>query len=247
MKVLSRLVAVLAIVGAVNAARAADVTGKWKGSFEFQGDSIALTFNLKTDGAKVTGEVEGLPTTPAEIHDGALTGDTVSFWLNSDYQGQTYKLVYSGKVSGDQIVFDFGTEDGSWSAPLTVKKDGATDAKTDSGATGSAAMPGTDVAGDWKGSFDFEGSDVAVTFHLKSAASAVTGTIDGMGGAPIEVHEGKVEGDTVTFWVNTDYQGQTYTLMYKGKVAADRIDFTFGTVDGSWGSAVSAKKIGGAA
>ena len=68
--------------------------------------------------------MEGLPTTPAEIHDGAVNGDTVTFWVNTDYEGQTYKLVYKGKVAADQISFDFGTEDGSWSAPLTVKKAG---------------------------------------------------------------------------------------------------------------------------
>jgi hypothetical protein len=40
----------------------------------------------------------------------------------TDYAGQTYKLVYKGKVSGDQIQFTFGTEDGGWSAELTAKK-----------------------------------------------------------------------------------------------------------------------------
>lgn len=247
MKVMSRLVVALAVFCMVQVAHASDVAGRWKGAFEFQGDSIALTLNLKVDGDKVTGTVEGLPTTPAEIHDGAIAGDTVTFWLNSDYEGQTDKLVYSGKVSGDQIVFDFGTEDGSWSSPLTVKKDGEEASAPAANAATSTGASSADVSGDWKGSFDFDGSDVPVTFHLKGASGAVTGTIDGLGGAPTELHEGKVVGDTVTFWVNTEYQGQTYMLVYKGTVAADRIDFTFGTVDGDWGSAVSAKKVTGAA
>jgi riboflavin synthase alpha subunit len=241
MKVILRLAAVVTLISAVQMVRAADVTGTWKGAFDFQGNSIALTLNLKSDGKTLTGTIEGLPTTPAEIHDGVVTGDAVTFWVNSDYQGTMYKLVYKGKVTADQIVFDFGTEDGSWSSPLTVKKGGEDAAKA------AAPVPppppaSADVDGNWKGSFDLNGSDVPVTFHLKKAAGAVTGTIDGMGPAPVEIHEGKVEGDTLTFWVNTDYQGQTYTLMYKGKVGADRIDFTFGTVDGAWGSAVSAKK-----
>ena len=64
----------------------------------------------------MTGTVEGLPTTPAEIHDGKIDGDIVTFWVNTEYQGQTYKLVYTGKVSaaGDAIAFTFGTEDLSW-------------------------------------------------------------------------------------------------------------------------------------
>ncbi|MBZ5726225.1 MAG: hypothetical protein LAP87_14655 [Acidobacteriia bacterium] len=101
---------------------AAEVTGTWKGAFDFQGDSVPLTFNLKSSGGALTGTVEGLPTTPVDIHDGKLDGDTVTFWLTTDYQGQTYKLVYKGKVSGDQIQFTFGTDDGSWGAELTAKK-----------------------------------------------------------------------------------------------------------------------------
>ncbi len=101
---------------------AAEVTGTWKGAFDFDGGSVPLTFNLKSSGGAVTGTVEGLPTTPAEIHDGKVDGDTVTFWLTTDYQGQNYKLVYKGKVSGDSIQFTFGTEDGSFSADLTAKK-----------------------------------------------------------------------------------------------------------------------------
>ena len=101
---------------------AADVAGVWKGAFDFEGGSVPLTFNLKTSGGALTGTVEGLPTSPAEIHDGKVDGDTITFWLMTDYAGQTYKLVYKGKVSGDQIQFTFGTEDGGWSAELTAKK-----------------------------------------------------------------------------------------------------------------------------
>ena len=101
---------------------AAEVNGTWKGAFDFNGDSVPVTFNLKAAEGSVTGTVEGLPTSPAAIHDGKVDGDTVTFWINTDYQGQTYKLVYKGKVSNDQIQFDFGTEDGSWGAQVTAKK-----------------------------------------------------------------------------------------------------------------------------
>jgi hypothetical protein len=102
---------------------AAGSSGTWKGTFDFNGTSVPLTFNLKIAGDGLTGTVEGLPTTPAELHDGKVDGDTISFWLTTDYQGETYKLVYKGKVSGDQIQFTFGTEDGSWGAEVTAKKD----------------------------------------------------------------------------------------------------------------------------
>ena len=35
---------------------------------------------------------------------------------------------------------------------------------------------------------------------------------------PTEIHDGKADGDTVTFWVNTDYEGTTYKIVFKGKI-----------------------------
>ncbi len=231
MKTVLRLVSILTLVLVLPGARAADASGTWKGAFDFRGSTIALTIHLKIDGATITGTVEGLPTTPAEIHDGTLAGDSVTFWVNTDYEGQTYKLLYKGKITADQISFDFGTEDGSWSSPLTVTKGGA-----------DAAPAAPDVSGDWKGTFDLNGTPTEIVFHLKSSGNAVTGTVERPGAPAVEVHEGKIEGDTVSFWINSDYQGQTYTVVYKGKIAPGQIDFDFGTADQSWSSTVMAKK-----
>lgn len=235
MKLLPRLLSLVAFISFLPAVYAANPSGSYKGAFDFNGSSVPLTVNLKVDGTTVTGTVEGLPTTPAEIHEGTVSGDTISFWVNSDYQGQTYKLVYKGKVTADQISFDFGTEDGSWSAPLTVTKSGL-------GAAAAAPAP-ADVNGTWKGTFDLNGTPTQLTFHLKSASGAVTGTIEREGAPAVEVHEGKIDGDVVSFWITTDYQGETYTIVYKGKVAAGQIDFDFGTADQSWSASISAKKL----
>ena len=235
MKLAFRLLSLIAFISLLPVANAADASGTWKGAFDLHGTSVPVTLNLKVDGVKVTGTVEGLPTTPpAEIHDGALAGDTVTFWVNAEYQGQTYKVVYKGTVAADQISFDFGTADGSWSAPLTVKRGGADAAP--------AAPAPADVTGDWKGSFDANGTPTELTFHLKSSGVTVTGSIERAGAPPMEVHEGKIEGDTVNFWITTDYQGQTYTVVYKGKVTAGQIEFDMGTADQSWSASVTAKK-----
>lgn len=231
MKTVLRLIAIAAVLCALPRLHAADLTGTWKGSFEFNGNTMPLVLSLKAQGDTVTGVVEGLPTSPAEIHDGKVTAGEVDFWLNTDYQGQTYKLVYKGKVAADHIDFDFGTEDGSWGASMTVKRAGET------------APVAADVTGAWKGTFDFQGNPMPLTFNLKSEGALVTGTVEGMGPAPVEIHDGKVDGDTVTFWLNADYQGQTYALNYKGKLANGQIDFDFGVADGSWGANITVKKI----
>jgi hypothetical protein len=249
MKAALRLIPLIAFVCAMAPARAADLSGAWKGAFDFNGESIPVTINLKADATTLTGSIEGLPTTPTDIHDGKIAGDTVTFWANTDYQGQTYKIVFNGKVNGDQIDFSFGTDDGTWGTTLTVKREGAPAASpAPAAAPGSpapaapAAAPAPDISGLWKGDFEFNGNSMPITFNLQSKGAAVTGKIEGMGAAPIEIHDGKIDSNTVTFWINTDYQGQTYTLNYTGKISPDQIDFNFGTSDGSWGATLTAKK-----
>jgi hypothetical protein len=69
--------------------------------------------------------VNGLPTSNAVIKDGKLDGNTVTFWLVTDYQGNDVKLVYTGKISADKIDFTMATEDGGFSVSFPVKKSAA--------------------------------------------------------------------------------------------------------------------------
>jgi hypothetical protein len=114
--VLTGLLLVLATL-----ASAADLTGKWQGSFSFNEQAVPLTFELK-GASDITGTVTGLPSGVAQIKDGKLEGETLSFWVMTEYQGNPIKLVYRGKVSEGEIKFEFGTEDGSWGTQLVAKK-----------------------------------------------------------------------------------------------------------------------------
>lgn len=234
MRNLLRIAGLIAFLAVLPAANAADASGTWKGAFDFDGTSVPVTFHLTVADGAVTGTMEGLPTTPADLHEGKVDGSTVTFWVNTDYQGQTYKLVFKGTVSaaGDQIAFTFGTDDGTWGTQMTATKSAET----------TPATASLDITGTWKGSFDLQGTTVPLTFHLTSASGVVTGTIDGAGTTPSQIQDGKLVGDAVTFWVNADYQGQTYKIVYKGKVTAGQIVFTFGTEDGSWGTGMTVTK-----
>jgi hypothetical protein len=252
MKFMLRLLMVLALVCAAPAVWAADISGVWKGTFNFNDADVPTTLNLKVAGEDVTGTVEGLPTSPVDIHDGKVVGDLISFWVNTDYQGETYKLIFKGQIKGEQIDFSFGTDDGSWGTSLSVKRGGDAPAATPAAgsvttpvatpATAATPAPALDVTGTWKGSYDLMGTDTAISFDLKSSGGVVTGTVTGASGKATEIHDGKIEGDTVSFWITTEYQGQEYTIQYKGKIAAGQIEFSFGLADGSWGSSVTAKK-----
>jgi hypothetical protein len=230
MRLLLGLTGLLGILALPPAARAADVNGTWKGSCELLESKVTLLLHLTADGGDVTGAVEGLAAAKAEIRDGKIDGDTLTFWTAIQYKGESYKLKFKGQVSGasDEIAFVLKTDDARWQTEMTARKI----------AEPMAAI----LTGTWKGDFDFEGSSVTLVFHLAASGDGVTGTIEGLPVTPAEIYDGKIDGDMVSFWVNTEYQGQSYKLLYKGKIAAGQIAFTFGTDDGSWGAQVTAAK-----
>jgi hypothetical protein len=101
---------------------AADVSGKWKGSFDAGGTNRELTFDLKAEGSAVTGTVIGATEKPIEVKEGKVQGSEVSFWFMSEYQGNAYKLVCKGQLAGDEMKVTIGTEDGSWNTSFVAKK-----------------------------------------------------------------------------------------------------------------------------
>jgi hypothetical protein len=101
---------------------AADPGGDWKGSFDFNGTAVPLTFHLKTADNALTGSVEGLPTTPVQIKDGKIDGDNVTFAANTDYQGSDVHLIYKAKIDGDEMKVTMGTDDGSFSVDFVLKR-----------------------------------------------------------------------------------------------------------------------------
>lgn len=91
-------------------ALAADVTGKWQAEFTTpDGTQRTATFNLKADGAGVTGTVAGgQDETP--IKDGKVTGETISFTAERPFGTFTY----TGKIAGDEIKFTVQFNDNSF-------------------------------------------------------------------------------------------------------------------------------------
>jgi hypothetical protein len=112
------LVPALALALLALPAAAADVTGKWTTTFDTQVGPQKYTFDLKAEGEKLTGKAafERMGQAgEAELVDGNVVGDEVSFAETMDAMGQTVRIEYKGKVKGDEIAFtrnvgEFATE-----------------------------------------------------------------------------------------------------------------------------------------
>jgi len=99
--------ALLFVASAV--AHAADIAGDWTWSTPGRngGAERVSTLTLKVEGAKLTGKVsapgrEGKAVETA-ITDGKVDGDSISFAVVREYNGNSNTTKYSGKVEGDKI------------------------------------------------------------------------------------------------------------------------------------------------
>jgi hypothetical protein len=103
-------------------AAAADLSGKWVAQIEGRNGTSQMTFDLKADGAQLTGTVTGggggrggrrggaggaggaaAAPAPAAIADGKIDGNKVTFSVKVDRNGQTNVTTYTGTWSGDEL------------------------------------------------------------------------------------------------------------------------------------------------
>jgi major membrane immunogen (membrane-anchored lipoprotein) len=94
---------VLATVGA--AAFAAGVAGKWTAAIDTQIGVQNYTYDFKVDGEKLTGTAKS-QFSESQIAEGSVKGDEISFVENLKYEDQEMRVVYKGKISGDEIKFN---------------------------------------------------------------------------------------------------------------------------------------------
>lgn len=87
----------------LSAAVAADINGKWTAQVPGRGgQNMETTFTFKADGDKLTGSVT-TPRGDAPISDGKISGDEFSFTQVMNFNGNEMKLLYKGKMTGDDL------------------------------------------------------------------------------------------------------------------------------------------------
>ena len=87
-------------------------------------------------------------------------------------------------------------------------------------------MLGADLTGKWMS--EATGKGGPQTYTLKQDGSTLTGTIQGGRGGPIEIQNGKVDGDNVSFDVTRNGRdGNTMTIHYTGTVSGTTMKLSF--------------------
>jgi alpha-N-arabinofuranosidase len=96
---------------------AADVTGTWKSEFDSQIGHQKYVFTFKQDGTKLTGKANsevGDRKREAELKEGKMDGDTISFVEILSIQDNEIRITYAGKLSANANEIKFTREVGDF-------------------------------------------------------------------------------------------------------------------------------------
>lgn len=113
------------------AVMAADVTGIWVAEMAAPAGGpggggmgggpqgpMKWTFNLKADGANLTGTMVGPMGRENQISEGKIDGDKVSFVVKvKGMQDNEMKITYSGTLAGDELTLTMAMEGGMGGGP----------------------------------------------------------------------------------------------------------------------------------
>jgi hypothetical protein len=82
-----------------------------------------------------------------------------------------------------------------------------------------------DPTGKWTTTISTQIGELAYTYEFKVEGEKLTGKAKSQFG-DLEITEGKVKGDEITFVENISFDGNAIRIEYKGTVAGDEIKFT---------------------
>src|SRR4051812_46219498 len=90
------------------------------------------------------------------------------------------------------------------------------------------AMPAmaADFSGKWTGSVATQGGELPVSFSFKTEGDKTSGTMAGPDGSDSPLEALKVDGNNISFNVTLNFNGNSFTLSYKGVLADNQIKFS---------------------
>lgn len=94
---------VIPLLAFVLTAMAADITGRWKGEYEVNGEKLTTVFDFKQNEDKLSGTVTPPQGQPEEIRDGKINVTEFTFYVLRKAQGRDQKVQYRGVVAGNMM------------------------------------------------------------------------------------------------------------------------------------------------
>lgn len=77
-----------------------------------------------------------------------------------------------------------------------------------------------DASGMWQATFDTQVGEQSYTYEFKVDGMKLTGMAKSANGE-VEIADGKVDGDTISFVENLNYNGMPLVITYTGKMTSD--------------------------
>lgn len=101
-----------------------------------------------------------------------------------------------------------------------------------------AVLFAADLTGKWSGPMQ----DGQAVFTLKSDGNAITGTMLGIDGKEYPIVDSKLDGDNISFTVNSQWQGSPVKLFVKGTVSGEQMKLNIAADNGYWSTDATVKR-----
>jgi hypothetical protein len=106
-----------------------------------------------------------------------------------------------------------------------------------------AAAWAADVTGKWSGDMGGPGGGMTLTATFKQDGAKLTGTLDGPGGEAMQIQDGKVDGDKISFAVVFNDMKIVHEGTIKGDAITLRIKMDGGGFDGGGPGPITLKRV----
>jgi peroxiredoxin len=195
--------------------KAVDPSGTWRLEYDWDGTRIkdAFRLNLAKNG-KVVGALHRGETV-AEIRNGKIEDNNLSFSVSIDYEGTPWVTKYNGKINGDEIdgTVVLEVNDQSWDFQWKPKR--------------SVMME--DVVGTWQFLIEAaDGNTFEPTLQVSKDGEKYKSVYTSQQGAVLGVKGLRVEKNDLMFAISAELNGNTLKVDYRGRPYGDKIQ---GTLD----------------
>ncbi len=90
-----------------------------------------------------------------------------------------------------------------------------------------AVVFAADVDGKWKGVLNVPNmGETPVTWTFKANGNELTGSVDQGGGMVMQIKDGKIDGNKISFILPVNMQGNSMDIDYSGVVSGNEIELT---------------------